>query len=506
MKEQRIAFVIILAAVMAPTLCDAGTVIPMIGGGQVKAPMVHVDVFYDYAANRMSVDVDTSLPVPEMRPLAPGDTFDPAQPWSVLSGKAYNFQYGWIASGYFVLPAGASVWVELLRQSPGLETYRGNKDKGGYLPIFGTAGSSLRWKWPGTMTHNTYAVRNPADAIYSASYKVYFGDTITGDPIPGYDSEIVTLRLAVRSEPRRAWDPQPPEGAAPDAEGAVPLTWKPGDNAVQHDVYLGTDANAVAQADASDAAGIYRGRQVRDANSDLPQDLEWGQTYYWRIDQVDKDMTIVKGTLWSFTVTDFLIIDDFEHYHDHGNKVSDAWLDAVGHPAMSDCNPMPATSNSSETGTARPNGASIDPAVFHGGKQSMSWTYDNATAPFHSELSREWATPQDWTRQDIKTLSLWFCGRRVNRGSSLLYIAIQDATGASAMVRYDDPDVARLDSWWQWNIDLTGLRQTGVNMAAVKKIALGMDDGLNLQPGSTGTLHFDDVRLYRSRCLTSVVR
>jgi len=53
---------------------------------------------------------------------------------------------------------------------------------------------------------------------------------------------------------------------------------------------------------------------------------------------------------------------------------------------------------------------------------------------------------------------------------------------------------------------LTGLRQTGVNMAAVKKIALGMDDGLNLPPGSTGTLHFDDVRLYRSRCLTSVVR
>ncbi|MBM4028740.1 MAG: hypothetical protein FJ280_25600 [Planctomycetes bacterium] len=394
MKERQILLIAILSVAVVAACSFARTVTPMIGGGQVSAPMVHVGVFYDYAENRMSVDVDTSLPMPAMRPLAPGDEFDPAQPWSVLSGKAYDFQYGWIAGGYFVLPEGAAVWVELLSQSPGLETYRGNKDKGGYLPIFGTAGSSLRWKWPGVMTHNTYAVRNPADMIYSATYRVYFGDSLTGDPVPAYDCTTVTLWLAVRGDPRRAWDPKPSQGASSDAEESVPLTWRPGDNAVQHDVYLGTDANTVASADASDTTGIYRGRQVIDANSYVPEDLEWGQTYYWRIDEIDKDRTVVKGTVWRFTVTDFLVVDD---------------------PT---------------------------------GKQSMSWTYDNTTTPFYSEVCREWATPQDWSRQAIKTLSVWFRGHHDN-GSGMLYVVLQDATGASAAIHYADPSVVTLESWWQ---------------------------------------------------------
>jgi hypothetical protein len=505
MQDHRILLTIVFAVAATPALSRAKTVTPMIGGGQASASMVHVGVFYDYTMNCMSVDVDTSLPMPEMRPLAPGDEFDPAQPWSILSGKAYNFQYGWIASGYFLLPEGTAVWVELLSQSPGLETYRGNKDKGGYLPIFGTAGSSLRWKWPGVMTHNTYAVLSPDEAIYWATYRVYFGDAATGDPIPGYDCETVTLRLAVRSEPQRAWDPLPPNGTAADAEQVVPLTWRPGESGIQHDVYLGTDMNAVANADTSDTIGIYHGRQVLDANDYSAEDLEWGQTYYWRIDEVGNDMTLAKGMVWSFTVTDFLLVDDFEQYDKCCHKVSSTWRNGAGQPAMPDGTMSPATGNASTAGPIPPDGSSVDDAVFHSGRQSMSWTYDGTTTPLSAEIYREWATPQDWSRQGVKTLSMWFRGQHDNR-AGLLRVKIQDAAGASAVVRYDDLDVARLDSWWQWNIDLVGLREAGVNVAAIRKIAIGVGDGLTLQPGNKGTLHLDDVRLYRPRSLTSVLR
>jgi len=41
--------------------------------------------------------------------------------------------------------------------------------------------------------------------------------------------------------------------------------------------------------------------------------LEFGTTYYWRIDEVNAppDSTIFKGEVWSFTTGNFIIVDDF---------------------------------------------------------------------------------------------------------------------------------------------------------------------------------------------------
>ena len=58
-----------------------------------------------------------------------------------------------------------------------------------------------------------------------------------------------------------------------------------------------------------------------------PEGVEPGQTYYWRIDEVNTDATISKGKIWSFTVAAYLIVDDFEGYNDIDNKIYDAWAD-----------------------------------------------------------------------------------------------------------------------------------------------------------------------------------
>ena len=82
----------------------------------------------------------------------------------------------------------------------------------------------------------------------------------------------------------------------------VVLSWTPGPSAGKHDVYFGTDLTAVTQATAAAAgAGVYKGRI--DSTTYTAGLLAYGQTYYWRIDEVDPaPSNVIKGTVWSFTV------------------------------------------------------------------------------------------------------------------------------------------------------------------------------------------------------------
>jgi len=85
------------------------------------------------------------------------------------------------------------------------------------------------------------------------------------------------------------------------------LSWQPGEYAATHDVYLGTSFADVNTAGRDNAMGVLVS-ESQDANSyDPPGLLDWGQTYYWRIDEVNAapDFAIYKGGVWSFTVEPF---------------------------------------------------------------------------------------------------------------------------------------------------------------------------------------------------------
>ncbi|MBL7185177.1 MAG: LamG domain-containing protein [Phycisphaerae bacterium] len=83
------------------------------------------------------------------------------------------------------------------------------------------------------------------------------------------------IQQAMRGDPLLAWGPSPADGSTPDVLIATPLSWSPGDNASEHDVYFGTDKDAVTDADASDTMGIYRGRQSGTVYI-LSEGLGWG--------------------------------------------------------------------------------------------------------------------------------------------------------------------------------------------------------------------------------------
>jgi|GEM_PF-6871070 len=99
----------------------------------------------------------------------------------------------------------------------------------------------------------------------------------------------------------RAKNPFPAD-AAQNVHPKVVLSWEAGIKAASHDVYLGTDAEAVADANTNEMLGVYIGRQ--DACEYAPAIfLQLGQSYYWRIDEVN-DVNIWQGEVWSFTVVD----------------------------------------------------------------------------------------------------------------------------------------------------------------------------------------------------------
>ena len=97
-----------------------------------------------------------------------------------------------------------------------------------------------------------------------------------------------------------AWNPQPFDKAKYISQIAT-LNWSSGDTAVSHDVYLGTDYDQVLNATDPD---VLPGRGNRLQNSYTTESLVRGQTYYWRIDEVDGGGTD-KGPVWQFTTSAF---------------------------------------------------------------------------------------------------------------------------------------------------------------------------------------------------------
>jgi len=223
------------------------------------------------------------------------------------------------------------------------------------------------------------------------------------------------ITLVMRGDLSSAWDPIPGNGATVDIVQAAMLSWQPGEKASQHDVYLGADRAAVDAADASDATGIYRGRQNITSYMPVPA-LEWDRQYFWRVDEINNDGTTTKGFVWSFTLVDFLIVDDFESYtNEVGSRVFQVWIDGLGfsEPVDTPGNGTGAIVGHDIWSADSPyyEGAIVETADVQGGYQAMPLYYDNSTSPYLSEAQRTWTTPQDWTLNGLDTLQVYFKGR-----------------------------------------------------------------------------------------------
>ncbi len=275
--------------------------------------------------------------------------------------------------------------------------------------------------------------------------------------------------------------PDPSNGAV-DVEHTPVLTWSPGVYAASHQVYFGNDQEAVRNADTGSPE--YKGSGDLGSESSEPGKLEWNTTYYWRIDEannVNPDSPWT-GSLWSFTTANFLVVDDFESYNDldpadpESNRIFNVWIDGYDNPT-----------NGSLVGYDNPPFA--EQTIVHGGNQSMPLYYDNSVG--YSEATLTLTYPRDWTENGVTTLTIWFRGDSANAAETL-YVALN----GSAVVNHDNPNAAQVEEWTQWNIDLQAFADQGVNLANVNTIALGLGNRNNPVAGGSGTMYFDDIRLY----------
>ena len=234
------------------------------------------------------------------------------------------------------------------------------------------------------------------------------------------------------SLPVRASGPFPPIGAV-DVPQTPILTWSAGEKAVQHEVYFGEDANAVGAATPADTA-IYRGSQALDQTSFDPGTLEWNKTYYWRVDEVNAAAADSpwKGTVWSFTTADFIVVDDFESYVDDvEGRIFQTWIDGWGFTEPAPGNPGNGTG--STVGYTNPPFA--EKTIVKSGRQSMPLGYNNADSPNYSETERTFDTPQNWTLNGVNTLSL-----QVRGYPQLTSVAVTE-TGGKMTLTGDGSDI-----------------------------------------------------------------
>jgi len=339
------------------------------------------------------------------------------------------------------------------------------------------------------------------DLVAGHSYSIvleYFENTSGATARLGWQSPHTTKQIIptyLLWPPVKARNPKPSDGAV-DVKQTTFLTWEPGEAATSHEIYFGTDKEAVKNAVM--ASPEFIGLDELDAEGFNPGELLWGATYYWRIDEVndanpDSPWT---GNVWSFTTANFPIVDDFEDYDVGNNEIWWAWKDGLGYAAH-DNEPAYAGNGTGSAVGDETTPSYTEEFIVHGGLQAMPLSYDNNKEGFakYSEAELTLNDTRNWTEKSSDTLTIWFKGQLSNDAEPL-YVAISNSTGAPAVVVHDNPDAVKIETWTLWEIPLQVFADQGIDLTDVTSIAIGLGNrGNQTTPGGAGKMYFDDIRL-----------
>jgi hypothetical protein len=308
--------------------------------------------------------------------------------------------------------------------------------------------------------------------------KVYYWRVNEFDAVETHKGNVWTF-----TTPGAVGNPQPANGAT-DVPMATLLSWTAADNAASHQVYLGLDKNTVHSADTGSPE--YKGSKALGDESYDPGLLELGTTYYWRVDEVYNGNP-AKGPVWSFTVGDYLMVDDFESYTDDdatGEAIWQHWIDGFDVP-----------DNGAQVGNLMP--PYCDQVIVHGDAQSMPLSYANEAGVTNSEALLTLTSLRNWTTAGVGELSLWFRGSPAIAAEPM-YVAVSNSTGAPAIIVNDDLEAAQARGWRLWRVPLHAFADQGINLTNVDKLGIGLGSKSGMAVvGGTGTMYIDDIRLYR---------
>jgi len=349
-----------------------------------------------------------------------------------------------------------------------------------HLALVWSSGQTLKFYINGkldTPTANSAAVTGPlansSTVIVGKGGKDVGNSSWAGliDEVRVY-SKALTLeevQTILRGDLRLAWSPSPADGAITDIVKVAPLTWQAGDKAAAHDIFLGADPVAVGAANDSDATGLYCGRRSGTSFAPTPP-LDAGRKYFWPIDEIDSDGRVSRGFFWSFTLADYLIVDDFESYtEDDGSRIYQSWINGWSNNTGSTVGYIQAPFAKQKT--------------VHSGRQSLPLDFDNVKAPFYSEAEQQFSSVQDWTAHGMTDLVLYVRGYPVSFLGPAPGVITMSASGTDI---WNTADQCR----YAWK-RLTG---NGSIVARIESVG-------NIDPveGGSGRLFIDDLRLTKSK-------
>jgi hypothetical protein len=107
---------------------------------------------------------------------------------------------------------------------------------------------------------------------------------------------------------------------------------------------------------------------------------------------------------------------------------------------------------------------------------------------WNSTTGGDWQTPSSWGTALIAPA-------QVAGGADLLYVALQDSKNQTGIVVNPDPGIISVKQWVGWAIPFSDFANKGVNLAAVRKMYIGVGDPDNPAKGSVGSLFIDDIYL-----------
>jgi len=211
--------------------------------------------------------------------------------------------------------------------------------------------------------------------------------------------------------------PNPANGAV-DVKPTAVLKWNAGGVAASHEVYFGSDADAVRNA--TKTSPEYKGTKALGDESYNPGQLPLSTTYYWRIDEVNSvnPDSPWAGNVWSFTTSDYFVIDDFEDYDSGDNQIWYSWHDGLGYGTPGTAGYFAGNGTGAAVGDETTLSYTEETIVRSGG-QSMPVTYDNNLQGYskYSEVELTLTAPRDWTEEGVTELSIWFRGNPGSTGS-----------------------------------------------------------------------------------------
>lgn len=224
--------------------------------------------------------------------------------------------------------------------------------------------------------------------------------------------------------PEFSADPIAPQIGAENVATATSLQWIPVVWDGASEVYLGTDADAVANA--TKASPEHQGGAT--GSTYQVSDLALGTVYYWRIDSADADGVMVKGRVWSFSTAPYVVLDDFEGYStQEGEEVWQQWVDGLGSNGDgSNGNGSGAYAGSIEDASF----GETEKVLVHNGLQALGLNYDlsgtiqgwdldtgaviDISVANYGEINKVFVEPQNFLTMeglDLQALSVSYHGR-----------------------------------------------------------------------------------------------